>query len=478
MRMSTGLCGIVVFLSTLSLRRATVPAGINNGTSGISIHALLAESDILPPFMREYLLDFYPRSPCGERLDGIRANSACPGISIHALLAESDSSWRAKVLSSLVFLSTLSLRRATFSSDLKGNFITFLSTLSLRRATGGDLHYLIPSKDFYPRSPCGERPDNAILGSSTKIFLSTLSLRRATISYLLSVVVWKFLSTLSLRRATGMKKLRMPVPAYFYPRSPCGERLSPDTSSTQCKLFLSTLSLRRATRPQPPKARVLKNFYPRSPCGERPPWLAWLASCLDFYPRSPCGERRVTVLGIQHKVGISIHALLAESDANWFDLWGWAEYFYPRSPCGERPASHTNLPSEIIISIHALLAESDIVMVGLLMFNLYFYPRSPCGERLILLPIFTPPRVISIHALLAESDYDTYAKVLRVNISIHALLAESDQATNSLADAPPQISIHALLAESDWAWTGGLSYDGYFYPRSPCGERRHRHLCC
>ena len=34
------------------------------------------------------------------------------------------------------------------------------------------------------------------------------------------------------------------------------------------------------------------------------------------------------------------------------------------------------------------------------------------------------------------------------------------------------ISIHALLAESDWALTGGLSYDRYFYPRSPCGERR------
>ena len=37
-------------------------------------------------------------------------------------------------------------------------------------------------------------------------------------------------------------------------------------------------------------------------------------------------------------------------------------------------------------------------------FQHHFYPRSPCGERL----------------------YDTYAKVLRVNISIHALLAESD----------------------------------------------------
>ena len=56
----------------------------------------------------------------------------------------------------------------------------------------------------------------------------------------------------------------------------------------------------------------------------------------DFYPRSPCGERRVTVLGIQHKVGISIHALLAESDNARPEI---------RRPCA--------------ISIHALLAESD-----------------------------------------------------------------------------------------------------------------------
>ena len=57
---------------------------------------------------------------------------------------------------------------------------------------------------------------------------------------------------------------------------------------------------------------------------------------IDFYPRSPCGERRVTVLGIQHRVGISIHALLAESDG---------------LPC---PAVQL-----VLISIHALLAESD-----------------------------------------------------------------------------------------------------------------------
>ena len=55
------------FLSTLSLRRATGRHQKQDGIFGISIHALLAESDLLP----------------ARRGRG-------PGISIHALLAESD----------------------------------------------------------------------------------------------------------------------------------------------------------------------------------------------------------------------------------------------------------------------------------------------------------------------------------------------------------------------------------------------------
>ena len=78
-----------------------------------------------------------------------------------------------------------------------------------------------------------------------------------------------------------------------------------------------------------------------------------------FYPRSPCGERRVTVLGIQHRVGISIHALLAESDDNYILLKGALPYFYPRSPCGERPYLEESESEPQSISIHALLAESD-----------------------------------------------------------------------------------------------------------------------
>ena len=56
-------------------------------------------------------------------------------ISIHALLAESDLTIMLYDTSSLIFLSTLSLRRATVAS-----------LLAVGRAGY-----------FYPRSPCGER---------------------------------------------------------------------------------------------------------------------------------------------------------------------------------------------------------------------------------------------------------------------------------------------------------------------------------
>ena len=57
-------------------------------------------------------------------------------------------------------------------------------------------------------------------------------------------------------------------------------------------LFLSTLSLRRATVLNPPEALII----------------------LIFLSTLSLRRATATVLGIQHKVGISIHALLAESD--------------------------------------------------------------------------------------------------------------------------------------------------------------------
>ena len=152
-----GLIPSSVFLSTLSLRRATakIICCVANGQisihallaesdffdivawdkSAISIHALLAESDdpvvwfcsackisihaLLAESDRERCYqvvaegNFYPRSPCGERREHMPREKPHYQISIHALLAESDAGLRSKVVIYSLFLSTLSLRRAT-----------------------------------------------------------------------------------------------------------------------------------------------------------------------------------------------------------------------------------------------------------------------------------------------------------------------------------------------------------------------------
>ena len=125
------------FLSTLSLRRATMLSAIRTNC----------------------IMYFYPRSPCGERPSSPAELRRWCEISIHALLAESDHILKPFKVGVLVFLSTLSLRRATrrcarsrqcaaisihallAESDLLLCGIyhyhtQFLSTLSLRRATG------------------------------------------------------------------------------------------------------------------------------------------------------------------------------------------------------------------------------------------------------------------------------------------------------------------------------------------------------
>ena len=82
--------GFLGFLSTLSLRRATIDAEEVFGRADISIHALLAESDRRISNPHSALAHFYPRSPCGERQARLVDQQKRPHISIHALLAESD----------------------------------------------------------------------------------------------------------------------------------------------------------------------------------------------------------------------------------------------------------------------------------------------------------------------------------------------------------------------------------------------------
>ena len=214
----------------------------------ISIHALLAESDVVMEATKVENQYFYPRSPCGERREywiggyGTAYNfyprSPCGErrfhydnynlhcvISIHALLAESDLMTPSMGAIRILFLSTLSLRRATTwargsrvtyvisihallaesDADRDADWVrvyVFLSTLSLRRATNGhettlykvgiSIHALLAESD--------ERP----VESRSNIFISIHALLAESdlMTPSMGAIRILFLSTLSLRRAT------------------------------------------------------------------------------------------------------------------------------------------------------------------------------------------------------------------------------------------------------------------------------------
>ncbi len=311
------------FLSTLSLRRAT------KYLTGGKIHHP----------------DFYPRSPCGERLP---RPTLCP------LRGQ--------------FLSTLSLRRAT---GILGRRLwdrqQFLSTLSLRRATGVPGPAGQHSFDFYPRSPCGERRVPGPAGQHSFDFYprSPCGERRAEKSSIAAVFpisihallaesdrlfpwlltsILIFLSTLSLRRATSIGTLRTVSVRNFYPRSPCGERRQNPGKHYVAFRFLSTLSLRRATSIRHVYKTRSKHFYPRSPCGERL-WANFSGFCWWV---------------------ISIHALLAESDACTTTIITCIVSFLSTLSLRRATWHIHGFLRGLPISIHALLAESDLLTMCIL----------------------------------------------------------------------------------------------------------------
>ena len=123
---------------------------------------------------------------------------------------------------------------------------------------------------------------------------------------------------------------------------------------------------------------------------------------------------------------ISIHALLAESDA--------------RRESRQQPAG---------ISIHALLAESDSIEPFFRKIDANFYPRSPCGERQTVVN-----NIVFVSGFLSTLSLRRATQAQRLKIPAHG------------------ISIHALLAESDRSNQSIIRQTNNFYPRSPCGERR------
>ena len=215
------------FLSTLSLRRATrLPTALRTPHHNFYPRSPCGERQGAD-FGHKMISNFYPRSPCGERLNDAINGCNPDFISIHALLAESDGGFGAGSWPRGIFLSTLSLRRATnrYGRPIDVQFV-FLSTLSLRRATALGLlgwlrvlisiHALLAESDVSVLCFCGGAFD-------------------------------------------------------FYPRSPCGERRQVNQNSrAEISISIHALLAESDANCQHRSHQLCSDFYPRSPCGERP----------------------------------------------------------------------------------------------------------------------------------------------------------------------------------------------------------------
>ena len=132
-----------------------------------------------------------------------------------------------------------------------------------------DLVSIVTNKDFYPRSPCGERPSTPT---------TVLTLICISIHALLAE------SDRSHRGNNGS-------PIHFYPRSPCGERQRFQAVDISARRISIHALLAESDMIHPRSCNAKPNFYPRSPCGERHSAQLANGGALYFYPRSPCGER-------------------------------------------------------------------------------------------------------------------------------------------------------------------------------------------
>ena len=184
------------------MRRATAEVGGSNQTIINFYPRSPCGERLIHPRLCCVKLNFYPRSPCGERPPTQTVVMHKSPISIHALLAESD-------------------------------------YLGARKPC--DVRY------FYPRSPCGERHNLTQGVFNLFTFLSTLSLRRATTWQRGSRVTYVISIHALLAESDGYFGRLAVDPSHFYPRSPCGERRAPPYNLMIQHTFLSTLSLRRAT---------------------------------------------------------------------------------------------------------------------------------------------------------------------------------------------------------------------------------------
>ena len=309
-------------------------------------------------------------------------------------------------------------------------------------------------KNFYPRSPRGERP-LCTLHRHRALGISIHAPREGSDKRRLKQqrMVAEFLSTLPARGATAAFPASMAMWTYFYPRSPRGER----HYMSRCDREFFEISIHAPREGSDGaaffgrSANRISIHAPREGSDMNGDAFAVLpydisihapregsdvrkrAGCLpatDFYPRSPRGERRCFLGPPLHLVDISIHAPREGSDRE-----------------AQRPAGRPDG-----ISIHAPREGSDARLL----------PRL-CGASGFLSTL--PARGATVGGRKTGRT---------LTISIHAPREGSD-----LAVALVYVDVWQFLSTlpargATCPVSDGLGDPGNFYPRSPRGERHLR----
>ena len=192
-------------------------------------------------------VDFYPRPPCGGRLQLLPYRQAALRISIHVPLAGDDTMHYSNMRAQDEFLSTSPLRGTTEVGILGTGVVD----------------------DFYPRPPCGGRRNVCALCQLTYAFLSTSPLRGTTQrSQKTHPCLTLFLSTSPLRGTTNCV-LFQKIPFSISIHVPLAGD-DPRQAAFGIDVAISIhVPLAGDDDASTSTARFLCNFYPRPPCGGR-----------------------------------------------------------------------------------------------------------------------------------------------------------------------------------------------------------------
>ena len=215
-----------------------------------------------------------------------------------------------------------------------------------------------------------------------------------------------FLSTHPLRGATHGMAFKPWHHGYFYPRTPCGVRLSYGPICPRHNLISIHAPPAGCDCDRQDVGKMVQNFYPRTPCGVRLClWPAALAlqqflsthplrgatipnlldtgNWLDFYPRTPCGVRPVSSWpGMVTSTFLSTHPLRgATTSTIFFPKPFHISIHAPPAGCDLTKRALTSAVKSI--SIHAPPAGCDTNYCCIASFAWNFYPRTPCGVRLL-----------------------------------------------------------------------------------------------